>query len=197
MNIADTIYQTGAGAAGSSAAYHLQKFAEQEGLIVNITVFEKTDHIGGRTITVNAFNDPKERVELGASIFIKDNHIMYNATQNFNLSLTELSQPQVGDYTAIWDGKTIVFRSEEGSSKWWDAGKLFLKYGLAPYRAVQLVKNAVGTFLQLYEAPYFPFRSLTQRAFELGLLRLTGVTGEQYLKDNNVSLAQFVMCLCS
>jgi prenylcysteine oxidase/farnesylcysteine lyase len=178
----------GAGAAGTSVAYYLQKFAEEEGLAVNITVFEKTNHIGGRTITVNAFDDPKERVELGASIFIKDNHIMYNATQMFNLSLTGLSESQAGDYTAIWDGENIVFRSEASSSKWWDAAKLFYKYGLAPYRAIQLVKGAVGTFLRLYEAPHFPFRSLTQRAFELGLLRLTGVTGDQYLRDNNVSL---------
>ncbi|EFY91969.1 prenylcysteine oxidase 1 [Metarhizium acridum CQMa 102] len=177
----------GAGAAGTSAAYYLQKYAEEEGLAVNITVFEKADHVGGRTITVNAFNDPEQRVELGASIFIEDNHIMYNATRDFNLSLTGLTERQPTDYTAIWDGKTILFRSEAGASKWWDATKLFLKYGLAPYRAVQLVKGAVGTFLRLYEAPYFPFRSLTQRAFELGLLRLTGVTGEQYLRDHNIN----------
>ncbi|KHN97183.1 Prenylcysteine oxidase [Metarhizium album ARSEF 1941] len=166
----------GAGAAGTSAAYYLRKFAEEEGLAVNITVFEKTDHIGGRTITVNAFNDPRQRVELGASIFIKDNHIMYNATKNFNLSPTGLTEPQPTDYTAIWDGETILFKSEAGASKWWDAARLFLKYGLVPYRAVRLVKSSVGTFLRLYDAPYFPFRSLTQRAFELGLLRLTGVT---------------------
>lgn len=164
----------------------MQKFAEEEGFAVNITVFEKTDRIGGRTLTVNAFNDPKERVELGASIFIKDNHIMYNATSAFNLSFTELSQPQPGDYTVVWDGRTILYQSDPDSSEWWDTAKLFLKYGLAPYRALQLVKATVGTFLRLYEAPYFPFRSLTQRAFELGLTRLTGVTGEQYLTDNNV-----------
>ncbi|OAA45407.1 Prenylcysteine oxidase [Metarhizium rileyi] len=177
----------GAGAAGASAAYYLRKYAEEDGLAVNITIFEKTDHIGGRTITVNAFDDPDQRVELGASIFIKDNHIMYNATQKFNLSLTELKESRPTDYTAIWDGETILFQSEAGSSKLWDAAKLFLKYGLAPYRAVQLVNDAVGTFLRLYEAPYFPFRSLTQRAFELGLLRLTGVTGEQYLRDHNIN----------
>ncbi|KAG5983579.1 hypothetical protein E4U55_007821 [Claviceps digitariae] len=177
----------GAGAAGSSAAYHLHRYAEEEGLILNVTLFEKTDRIGGRTLTVSPFNDPQHRVELGASIFIKDNHIMYNASQKFGLDLSELTAPEPTDYTAIWDGETIVFRSERGSPWWWDAAKLFLKYGLAPYRAVQLVRSSVGTFLQLYEEPYFPFRSLTQRAFELGLLRLTGVTGEQFLRENNAS----------
>ncbi|KAG6010567.1 hypothetical protein E4U21_005920 [Claviceps maximensis] len=178
----------GAGAAGSSAAYHLRKYAEEEGLILNVTLFEKTDRIGGRTLTVSPFDDPQQQpVELGASIFIKDNHIMYNASQKFGLNFKELTVCEPTDYTAIWDGETIVFRSEKLRPWWWDAAKLFFKYGLAPYRAVQLVKRSVGTFLQLYEEPYFPFRSLTKRAFELGLLRLTGITGEQFLQENNIN----------
>ncbi|KAG5949616.1 hypothetical protein E4U53_005819 [Claviceps sorghi] len=177
----------GAGAAGSSAAYHLHKYAEEEGLLLNVTLFEKTDHIGGRTLTVSPFNDPQLRVELGASIFIKDNLIMYNASQRFGLNLSEPKSSESTDYTAIWDGETFVFRSEKGEPWWWSAAKLFLKYGLAPYRAMQLVKRSVGTFLQLYQEPYFPFRSLTQRAFELGLLRLTGFTGEQFLQENKIN----------
>ncbi|KAG6032324.1 hypothetical protein E4U41_007247 [Claviceps citrina] len=181
----------GAGAAGSSAAYHLRKYAEQEGLVLNVTLFEKTDHIGGRTLTVNPFDDPEQRVELGASIFIKDNHILYNASQKFGLELADLTASEPGDYTAIWDGEAIVFRSENGSPWWWDAARLLLRYGLAPYRATRLVKESVATFLQLYEEPHFPFPCLTQRAFELGLLRLTGVTGEQLLRERKVS-ADFV-----
>ncbi|KAG6118566.1 hypothetical protein E4U14_006679 [Claviceps sp. LM454 group G7] len=181
----------GAGAAGSSAAYHLHKYAQESNLMLNITLFEKTDHIGGRTLTVNPFDDPQQRVELGASIFIKDNHIMYNATQTFGLSLSARDDSVPTDYTAVWDGETIVFRSEEGTPWWWDAAKLFLKYGIAPYRAMQLVKRSVATFLQLYEAPLFPFRSLTQRVFELGLVQLTGVTGEEILQENKIN-ADFV-----
>ncbi|KAG6191952.1 hypothetical protein E4U34_005141 [Claviceps purpurea] len=181
----------GAGAAGSSAAYHLHKYAHEANLILNITLFEKTDHIGGRTLTVNPFDDPQQRVELGASIFIKDNRIMYNATQTFGLNLSTRKDSAPTDYTAIWDGETIVFRSEEGTPWWWNAAKLFLKYGIAPYKAMQLVKRSVGTFLQLYEAPYFPFRSLTQRVFELGLVQLTGVTGEEILQENKIN-ADFV-----
>ncbi|UNI17522.1 hypothetical protein JDV02_003857 [Purpureocillium takamizusanense] len=62
---------------------------------------------------------------------------------------------------------------------WW-------RYGLAPYRAVRLVNDVVATFLRLYEEPHFPFRSLTQRAFELGLHKVTAVTGEQFLAEKNV-----------
>lgn len=178
----------GAGAAGSSAAYHLQKYAEEEGLAVNITLFEKTDHIGGRTLTVNAFDDPHQPVELGASIFVTINHILFNASRDFDLPLTEMSAAEPGDITAIWDGNEFVFQSAEGTSWWWDAGKLWWRYGLSPYKALNLIKSVIGTFLKLYEEPYFPFRSLTQRVYELGLEKVTGVTGEQFLAENNVSL---------
>ncbi|POR36147.1 Frequency clock protein [Tolypocladium paradoxum] len=177
----------GAGAAGSSAAYYLQKFAEEEGIAVNITLFEKRHHIGGRSLTVNAFDDPQQPVELGASIFVTMNHILFNATRDFGLPVTEMSAAEAGDVTAIWDGNSFVFQSAQGTSWWWDAGKLWWRYGLSPYKALRLAKSVVGMFMKLYEEPYFPFRSLTQRAFELGLDKITGMTGEQFLAENNIN----------
>ncbi|KAH6891287.1 hypothetical protein B0T10DRAFT_484897 [Thelonectria olida] len=176
----------GAGAAGSSAAYHLAKYAEQEGLTINITIFEKTNHIGGRSLTVPAFDDASQPIELGASIFVTVNHILYNATQELGIPIGEPYDSEAGDITAIWDGKKIIFETAEGSSWWWDVAKMFWKYGLAPYKAVNLVKSVVGKFLQLYEEPHFPFKSLTEKAFDLGLLDITGVTGEQFLAQNNI-----------
>ncbi|KAH7322802.1 hypothetical protein B0I35DRAFT_389716 [Stachybotrys elegans] len=176
----------GAGAAGSSAAYHLQQYAEAQGIELNITVFEKTDRVGGRTLTVNAFDDPALPVELGASIFVSVNHIMVNATKTFDLPVSDKDGP--GDITAIWDGERFVYESSRGTSWWWDAGKLWWRYGTSPYTAQKLVGSVVGKFLQLYEAPYFPFRSLTQRAFELGLERIAALTGEQYLLENKINV---------
>lgn len=176
----------GAGAAGSSAAYHLRQYAQQEGVPINITIFEKTEHIGGRTLTVDAFGDELQPIELGASIFVTVNQIMYNATIEFGLSTKDPHDIIDGSITAIWDGQRFVFETAEGSSWWWDAAKMFWKYGLAPYRAVKLVKQVVSRFMQLYEEPQFPFRSLTQRAYELGLEQITGVTGEQFLAANKV-----------
>ncbi|KAF7541552.1 hypothetical protein G7Z17_g11927 [Cylindrodendrum hubeiense] len=176
----------GAGAAGSSAAYHLQKYAEEEGLSVNITIFEKTHHIGGRTLTVDAFDEPSQPIELGASIFVSINHILYNASQEFSLPIREPYDPEKGSITAIWNGQEFVFETAEGSSWWWDVGKMWWKYGLAPYKAVKLVNSVVGKFMQMYEAPHFPFQSLNEKAFELGLLDATGVTGEQFLAQNNI-----------
>ncbi|VUC35529.1 unnamed protein product [Clonostachys rosea] len=179
----------GAGAAGSSAAYHLQKYAEQENFNVNVTVFEKAGRIGGRTLTVNAYDSPAVPVELGASIFVNVNHIMYNATRDFNLSVNDLEATLAGgDITAIWDGKTFVYESVSGQSWWWDAAKMWWKYGTSPYYAIKMVNRVVGSFLRLYEKPYFPFRSLTQRVYELDLASITSITGEQFLRQNKARL---------
>jgi len=69
----------GAGAGGASTAYHLRKFAAASGFAVNITVFERNDYIGGRSTTVDVYDDPMNPAELGASIFVKANHILESA----------------------------------------------------------------------------------------------------------------------
>ncbi len=152
---------------------------------MNITIFEKTDRIGGRTLTVNAYDSTFERVELGASIFIKLNHIMWNATQTFNLTLQEPDLDESG-VLAVWDGDKFVYQQDYKSWSWWNYTKLFWKYGMAPYRTNKLMQAIIGKFLNLYQAPYFPFRSLTTRAYELELTYVTGQTGEQFLAQNRV-----------
>jgi prenylcysteine oxidase / farnesylcysteine lyase len=165
----------------------LQKYAQQDGLDVNITIFEKTNHIGGRTLTVNAYDDPSEPVELGASIFVKVNEIMYNATREFNLSAVE-SGPGETERLAIWDGEKVLVEIDDSHWSWWTNFKLWWRYGMAPRNAQQIVDRTISTFLKLYKYPFFPFRSLTTRAYELGLTKITGVTGEQFLTTNKVSL---------
>ncbi|KAJ4197635.1 hypothetical protein NW767_001124 [Fusarium falciforme] len=177
----------GAGAAGSSAAYYLQRYAEEENLAVNITIFEKTGRIGGRSLTVPAYGDESLPIELGASIFVGVNAILYNATERFQLPVSEPQRLEKGDITAIWDGINFVYQTEEGSSQWWDLAKLFWKYGLAPYKAKKIVDSMLEQFLQLYEPPYFPFKSLTQRAQEMGMTELTGITGEQGLAQWDIN----------
>jgi len=178
----------GAGAAGASTAYHLHKFAAEEGIELNVTIFEKTSHIGGRSLTVDAYDDPLQPVELGASIFVQVNQILWNATDNFNLTRIDPGADEKGTL-AIWDGYSFVYEQDSESWGWWNLAKLVWKYGTAPYYTDKLVKQVVGTFLKLYETPYFPFRSLSTRAYELGLTSITGVTGEQFLAENKLASA--------
>ncbi|KAK4249340.1 hypothetical protein C7999DRAFT_30228 [Corynascus novoguineensis] len=174
----------GAGPAGSSATYFLQQFAAEAGVSINITVFEKTDRIGGRTLTINPFNDPAQRFEQGASIFVKANQILYNAMTEFGLSPTYRdSDPVMG----IWDGDQFVFTIDQSAPSWWNTLKVIWKYGLSgPKKAQQATAATVSKFLRLYEPEFFPFESLTERAQDLGLVEETGVTGEQFLQAKEV-----------
>ena len=154
---------------------------------MNITVFEKAASVGGRARIVHVFDNPAEPVELGASIFVEANHILWNATRDFNLTKRDPDYDENG-ILAVWDGEQLIFQQSYQSWNWWNLAKLFWKYGLAPYRTQKLVEQTAAKFMNLYQEPNFPFRSLTTRAYELGLTNITGQTGEQYLSQNKVGI---------
>ncbi|PMD67362.1 Prenylcysteine oxidase [Hyaloscypha bicolor E] len=177
----------GAGAAGSSTAYYLQQFASESGLSLNITVFERSSYVGGRSTTVNAYGNLLEPVELGASLFVEANPILKNSSEALGLKPKE-STPETdgGELLGIWDGKEFVYKQKESGWYYWDVTKLLWKYGLAPIRTQRLVKDVSAKLLKLYEYPFFPFRSLSDRALDLGLTPVTSMTGEQFLAANNI-----------
>lgn len=137
---------------------------------------------------MDAYGNVSEPVELGASIFIEANKILWDASQTFGLELKDPSS-DADRLTVIWDGDKFVYESASNSYWWWDVAKLLYKYKWSVYNAQKLTKSTVNTFLKLYDAPYFPFRSLSTRAFELDLARVTGVTGKQFLADSGISEA--------
>ena len=112
---------------------------------------------------------------------------MYNATQEFGLSVKASSSGEDDGMLGVWDGNDFVFTMKYSDSWWWNIAKLFWRYGVAPYRTRKLVEGTIGTFLEIYERPYFPFKSLNKVATDLGLTRVTGVTGEQLLGLHKVS----------
>ena len=175
----------GAGSAGSSAAYYLRRYCDQAGLGLNITVYEQNDYIGGRSTTVGVYGDKDDPVELGASIFVNVNQNLVSAAEEFNLSTESLGTAATGPLLGIWNGKDFVFTQTSGGG-WWDNAKLLWKYGLAPLRTVKLVKSVVATFLKMYQAPHFPWPSLNQVVYDLGLETITSATGEQYLEQHGI-----------
>ncbi|KAK5126452.1 hypothetical protein LTR85_010688 [Meristemomyces frigidus] len=178
----------GAGAGGASSAYHLSKFAEAAGFPVNITIFERNSYVGGRTTTVNAYDDPSLPVELGGSIFVNLNRIMVDAVREFNLSTGAFRAADdeiPGASLAVWDGRAFIV-TQESEGGWWDIAKLLWKYGLAPLRTRNLMKSTTGQFMEMYKEPIFPFKSLTQAVEDVGLLPATAVTGEQYMHANGI-----------
>ena len=184
----------GAGAAGSSAAYHLHKFSDssKNGPPLEISIFDQNPRVGGRTTTVNALDDPRYPTELGASIFVKVNSILANATRDFGLQTqTKIyeSAPAAELDLGIWDGTQFVFtqKDESGWRGWLSLAKLLWKYGLSPIRTQWAMKDAVGRFLRFYDEPIFPFRSLQSAVRTTGLLDFTSKTGEETLAAAGVS----------
>ncbi|KAI7363427.1 hypothetical protein KC328_g18912, partial [Hortaea werneckii] len=181
----------GAGAAGSSSAYHLAQFAREADLPLNITLFDRNPYLGGRSTTVNVYDDPAEPVELGASIFVEANQILLNATRAFNLSTTDDDDEDSsipGAALAIWDGNTLLYQQQTTEQTWWENAKLIWKYGLlSPFRTHSLQKSTITSFLHLYTSPHFPFLSLTHAVEQVGLLpAATNVSGEEYLQTHGV-----------
>lgn len=181
----------GAGAAGSSAAFHLRRFAAAASIPMNITVYESNPYVGGRSTTVFPYDSPLQPpLELGASIFVKVNQILYEASQEFNLSTGSMkpSLSRADDNTipelGVYDGSMVVF-SQTGSS-YWDLAKLVWRYGLAPWRTLRLMQGTVGKFLQMYSAPVFPFADLTTTVADLGLADTIAVTGDVFLRVNGI-----------
>jgi len=186
----------GAGAGGSSASYYLNNFSQSSPFEIplDITVFDASPVIGGRTVTVNALDDDRYPTELGASIFVKINHILYNATRDFGLTpSTKIYQsgPDTKYQLGIWDGDTFVFKSatEDDNSSWrgwWDIAKLLWKYGWSPIRMQQLTKKVIGSFLKFYEEPLFPFQSLQEAVALTGLTAYTGSSGKEVLQEARI-----------
>jgi prenylcysteine oxidase/farnesylcysteine lyase len=118
---------------------------------------------------------------------VEVNTILKNASVEFGLNTQpDKSVDDEPELLGIWNGEEFVYVQKDGGWAWWDNIKLLWKYGLAPIRTQRLVSSVVGKFLKLYEPPFFPFRSLSERASSLGLTVITGVTGNQFLSENNV-----------
>ncbi|KAJ5960535.1 Prenylcysteine oxidase [Penicillium vulpinum] len=178
----------GAGAGGSFAAYQLRKLADETNIPVNITVYERESYIGGRSTTVNVFDDPAYPIELGASIFVQINYNLVNASRDLGLTVNNADHArprETEEIIGIWDGSQFVF-TLKNSYSWWNISRLFWRYGLAPLRTQNLVKNVVGKFLRLYEEPLFPFSSLTEAAIAADLINATASSGNVFLQANNI-----------
>jgi prenylcysteine oxidase/farnesylcysteine lyase len=179
----------GAGSAGASTAYYLRKFSDLAGVLINITVFEREAYIGGRSTTVDVFDDPSLPIELGASIFVSINHNLMDTAKELGLKISSAGGDRPEDSThmlGIWDGDSFVYLQGH-SMGWWDMAKLLWRYGLAPIRTQSLMKNTVNKFLEMYKPPYFPFSSLSSTVQALDLHKATAVTGAQFLETNGIS----------
>lgn len=167
----------------------MRKLADEADISVDVTVFERNSYIGGRSTTVNVFDDPAYPIELGASIFVQVNQNLVNASRDLGLNVhsADHARPrETDDSLGVWDGTQFVF-SLKNTYNWWNIGRLLWRYGLAPLRTQNLMKSIVGRFLRLYEEPLFPFQSLSEAAAAVDLLNATSSPGDRFLAKNRIS----------
>ncbi|KAF9270773.1 hypothetical protein L218DRAFT_889560 [Marasmius fiardii PR-910] len=178
----------GAGAGGSSAAFWIAKAKERFGIDVEVDVYEKESYIGGRSTTVQPYDDPSlPPVELGASIFVKANKNLWRATEVFNLTLKSFKDED-GD-TGIWDGEKILLTM---GSSWWDTAKMIWRYGInAPRRTDSIVKSMIQDYLHLYSHDAPKWDNITTLATTLGFLDMTAKSTADFFQSRGVA-ANFV-----
>ncbi|RMZ90968.1 hypothetical protein DV736_g1792, partial [Chaetothyriales sp. CBS 134916] len=184
----------GGGAAGTSAAYHLRKFANESSVDVRIDIalFEASARIGGRTTTVDVFDDDGLPAELGASIFVKANPILCNSSLDFGLDLKGFAEKNIrSDFEwGIWDGTKFVFKQNASESRWlgyWDVIKLIWKYGTSPIKVQRLTQAMIAQFLKMYQEPVFPFKVLQEAVEQAELMPFMPLTGQELMREKGVS----------
>lgn len=119
----------GAGAAGSSSAFWIAKAKARANVAVEVDVYEKEGHVGGRkyfhwsiatlysyiarsigSTVVYPYDDVTlDPVELGGSIFVESNKNLWRASDEFNLERLNFDDGD-GQGVGFWDGESFVFR---------------------------------------------------------------------------------------
>lgn len=193
----------GAGPSGTSAAYFL-KHAQDRLASTNassdkldITLYERNTHIGGRTAVVYPYDDETQSpIELGASIFADVNLNLRRAVKDFSL---ETGAPNdLSGQMGIWDGQQFLFEGDQSS--WWTSAKFFLRYGYSAITTEAVVKKQLAYFSGLYRPSFlhshtkagrsvsgYPWKSVEGLADALNATSLVGMTGMQFFKEKRVS----------
>lgn len=185
----------GAGASGTSAAYHLQKYVDQCSSLpkINITIFERRPYVGGRSITTDAFGNPDYPVEMGGSVFIKKNPTLVDAAIELNLPLIELPDRPApkpvpvdggksGDVksTSFWNGNKVTFQFSRRID-------IILRWGvMTPFAVTRLTTGVVKKFLNIYTSRHFPFFDIKTAFDNLGLGDMFSKTGKEWLQESNL-----------
>ncbi|KAA8915342.1 hypothetical protein TRICI_002526 [Trichomonascus ciferrii] len=175
----------GAGAAGSSAAFHLSQLTEN----ADITVFEKNNYIGGR---VDHVEIEGKVLELGASIFVDANHILRDSAKMFNLTVVTKEEDkglEDDKLLGVYNGHAMVFELEWPDHFWKKLTiQMARKFGvLSPYRANRLKSKAVNRFMKIYSDLYFPWSNLDFVVDAVGLREYVNLTAEEWFSERSVS----------
>ncbi|EIN13466.1 FAD/NAD(P)-binding domain-containing protein [Punctularia strigosozonata HHB-11173 SS5] len=191
VNVTPRIAIVGAGAGGSSAAFWISKAKERWGLDVEVDVYERNSHVGGRSTTIHPYNDTSLRpIELGASVFVEANKNLWRATEEFNLTRYDFTNGDDDSKNGIWDGERFrfVMGSGKGISSWFDTAHMLWRYGYtAPKRTRDIVQDLVKRFLEFYQATPPRWTTIAELATQLSWTGLAARTTAEYFDVQGIS----------
>ena len=172
----------GGGISGSSVAYWISSQLNNTDVVYNITLYEKSNIVGGRIQSVTINN---HTIESGASIIHSSNQYIYNFTSQFNLSFSE--PPSAGSSTTgIWDGATFVFTTS--TSLVWTALKLVWRYGLAYTTLYDCIESIAKSFWNLYDIQLnnMTYTTVDELLQSVNLYNVTQINMTQYLYEHSL-----------
>ena len=129
----------GAGIGGSSLVHYLRDTFED----VKITVFEKSERIGGRTNTINLQG---KNIELGASFIISENKLMIDLIREYGLTL---ENPIEDKSIGMVSGNRLQLVLEP--SDFSKARKLYWRYGWSFFKFMWKQKGLLDQFKKIYD----------------------------------------------
>jgi predicted NAD/FAD-binding protein len=139
-----SIAVVGAGIGGCSAAYFAHKLLSNP----EITVYEKTNRLGGR---IQTFKDEQITTELGGTFFNSSNPTVSPLIAETSLPVKKLEEFM--DF-AVWNGTEVIFQSNH--PMFLNMLKLFTKYKLNVPRLLKVINTAHSKLEQMYKAAEQP-----------------------------------------
>eukprot|EP00111_Clytia_hemisphaerica_P007351 TCONS_00021385-protein len=171
----------GTGIGGASATHFLRKLLGNE---VQIDVFEKNDHLGGR---MHAIDVNGEQIESGGTIIHSSNRYMVDFAKDLEMD-TNIATDDAK--LGIYNGKEFVFL--QSSWKWLNVAKLIWRYGPFSLRNMDsALTRMLNDFVKIYDIQESEqaFRTVPEMLNALGgdhFVELTKNTSTQALKDEGV-----------
>ncbi|KAI9105655.1 Prenylcysteine lyase-domain-containing protein [Phlyctochytrium arcticum] len=182
-NVPVSVAVIGAGASGTGFAYYLSTILPKDS-DVKLTIYEETDKIGGRA---QALNVSGLIVELGASIFLKENRLLYSAVQEFGLEAHDVQaavhESGISPW-GIWNGQEFLFKASPNKAKM--IADMLWRYKLAPITVRRLAREAADAFARAAynDSNSLEFSDLKQYTQLLGIADYANVTADTFFKND-------------
>ncbi|KAI9801271.1 MAG: hypothetical protein M1833_002841 [Piccolia ochrophora] len=177
----------GAGAAGSSVAYHLdQILKENSNFEVKVDVLEQAWTVGGRVKTEYYNGVPNDDFDVAAATFSRNSETLLAAANKLGLKVKDTCYicPPRNEFGP--DNHGSLGRLTESLSRWWRLTKSIWHHGQSPMRARSLGNHLENQLKDPRKLTSLPFKNLTRFAEERDLIKLTNLTGDDYLRSHGV-----------